>query len=42
MEEDSFTLGELVLPKIGVVLVELGASLTVRLFVPFPFFFFWA
>lgn len=41
MEKDSLTLGELVLPKIGVVLIELRAPLTVRLLVAFPFFF-WA
>lgn len=35
-------LGELVLPEVGVVLVELGALLTVGLLVGLPFFFFWA
>lgn len=35
-------LGELVLPEVGVVLVELGALLTVGLLVSLPFFFFWA
>lgn len=39
MKGDSLTLGELVLPKIGVVLVELGAPVTVWLLVAFPFFF---
>ena len=35
-------LGELVLPKVGVVLVKLGALFTVRLLVGIPFLFFWA
>lgn len=35
-------LGELVLPKVGVVLVKLGALFTVRLLVGLPFLFFWA
>lgn len=41
MGEDILTLGELVLPKVGVVLVELGALFTVRLLIILPFFF-WA
>lgn len=35
-------MGELVLPKVGVVLVKLGALFTVRLLVGLPFLFFWA
>ena len=42
MREGSLTLGELVLPKVGVVLVELGALLTVGLLIGLPFLFFWA
>lgn len=42
MGEGSLTLGELVLPKVGVVLVKLGALFTVRLLVGLPFLFFWA
>lgn len=40
--ERSLTLGELVLPEVGVILVELGALLTVRLLIGFSFLFFWA
>lgn len=36
------TLGELIPPEVGVVLIELGAFLTVRLLVGLPFLFFWA
>ena len=42
MGEGSLTLGELVLPKVGVVLVKLRALFTVRLLIGLPFLFFWA
>lgn len=42
MGESSLTLGKLVLPKFGVVLVKLGALFTVRFLVGLPFLFFWA